>query len=340
MAVRSGLSNQFGFVKEVTYGTSVAPSKFLPVLSPDLKLVQNFVQGAGLYSGDFGPRAAQNVLATVGGIGTVSMDVQNKDMGLLIQALMGTTVTPVQQAATAAYLQTHTLADPFGKSLTCQSGVAQITDGVVKPYTLLGTKVVGAEFSGTPGDVMKATFDLDAQNLVESTALASVSYATGLAPFSGGASGASTGIDVKTGTYASETHLEGVTAWSVKIQRQSKTDDYRAGNSGKKSEPVLNAIDSTITGSLSVDYYDKTKVADLWAAGTTTALVIEAVGTNIASTYNYTFRIVVPSIKFTDPSSTPTVSGPDMVNSDFPWTWVYDGTNLPRIDIIEVATTL
>jgi hypothetical protein len=48
-------------------------------------------------------------------------------MGLLLQALMGTTVTPVQQVATAAYLQTHTLADTAGKSLTIQKGVPLTT---------------------------------------------------------------------------------------------------------------------------------------------------------------------------------------------------------------------
>ena len=38
-------------------------------------------------------------------------------MGILLQHIMGGTVTPVQQAATIAYLQTHPLADNVGKSL-------------------------------------------------------------------------------------------------------------------------------------------------------------------------------------------------------------------------------
>jgi hypothetical protein len=339
MAIRSGLSNQFGFVKEVTYGTSVAPTKFLPVYTANFDLVQNFVQGGGMFSGDFGPRAAQNVLTTVGGTGSLTMDVQNKDMGLLIQALMGTTVTPVIQGGGPAYLQTHTLADPFGKSLTCQTSLTQQTDGVSKPYTLLGAKVISAEFTAQPGDLFKVAFELDAQNLVESTALASVSYATGLTPFSGGAFGQGTGIAIKTGTVASETLVDGITQITCKINRQSKTDDYRLGNSGKKAEPILNALDATITGTISADYVDKTKFADLWAAGTTTSLVIEAVGVNIASTFNYTFRITVPGIKFTD-TGTPDTGGPDVINSDFPYVWVYDGTNLPKIEIIELATTL
>src|SRR6185312_8225505 len=112
-----------------------------------------------------------------------------------------------------------------------------------------------------------------------------------------GSNGAATG-DILTGTFGSEAHLEGVTSATVSIKRNSNTSDYRLGNAGKKSEPVLNSVTDVITGTLSADYYNKTGIADLWAAGTTTSLVLTAVGANIASTYNYAFTITIPSVKF------------------------------------------
>lgn len=339
MPVRSGLSSQVGWAAGVTYGTTTTPVKFLPAGAVNFDLVQNYSQGQGLYSGDFGPRAAQNVLTTVGGIGTMPMDVQNKDMGLIIQALMGTTITPVQQSATIAYLQTHTMADPFGKFLNMQAGVTQQTDGVTKPYTLLGVKPTAAEFTWTPGDPLKALFTLDARQLVESTALASVSYTAGLSPFTtqGGTSGS--GFNVKMGTFNSETAVTGITQATCTINRGQQTGRYYANNSGLKSEPILNDTStSVISGTLSADFYDKTQLADLWASGATTSLVLESLGTNIASTFYYTFRVTIPSVRFM--GDTPNVSGPDVINTDYPWVWLYDGTNLPKIEIMEVATTL
>lgn len=337
MAVRSGLSSQAGWGKETTYGTSATPTKFLPAGAINLDLVQNYAQGQGLYSGDLGPRAAQNVLTTIGGTGTLPMDVQNKDMGLLIQTLMGTTVTPVIQGAGPAYLQTHTLADPFGKSLTMQAGVTDQANGTTRPYTLLGTKVVSGEFTWNTSDPLKASFGLDAQNLVESTALASVSYSTGLSPFSsqGGLAG---GFNVRLGTFGSETAVTGVTQAVATINRGQQTGRYYANQAGKKLEPILNDTStSVISGTLSADYYDKTQIADLWASGATTSLVLESLGTLLNATFYYTFRLTIPSVRFM--GDTPNVSGPDVINTDYPWVWLYDGTNLPKIEIIEVQST-
>lgn len=338
MPIRSGLSGQFGFVPEVTFGTPVAPVKFLPVGKADFNYVPVYQQGQGMYSGDFGPRAAQNVLATFDGEGTVEMDIQNKDMGQLIMALMGTTVTPVLQGAGPAYLQTHTLADPFGKFLTCQIGATDITAGTTRPYTLTGTKVLTGEFTFATTDLAKAVFTLDAQNMVESQGLASVSYSSGLAPFSA-PGGGSAGFVIKTGTVGAETALAGVTSASVKIDRKSKDDRYYLNNLGKKAEPILNDVVDVITGTINADYLDKTKLWDLYASGATTSLVLETTGTLLNASFYYTFRVTVPGIKFNGSSSSPTLDGGNLINTDFPYIWVYDGTNLPKIEIIEVAST-
>lgn len=337
MAIRSGLASQVGWAKETTYGTAVTVTKFLPVRNFAFKKVKNTAQGSGIFSGDFLDRGALRDVTTIGATLSWDMEVLNKDMGLFVQALMGTTVTPAIQGAGPAYLQTHTLADPFGKSLTMQGGVPDLT-GTVRPYTFTGVKVISAEFTMTPGEMFSVKFTADAQDVTEATGLASVSYPTALDTFDATGGAANVGLAIKTGTFGSEASVDGVSSVTVTITRPSKVDRNNLGNGGKKSEPVLNDKSGAITGTITAEFLDKTKFADLYASDTPTSIVLEALGTLLNATFYYTFRITLPQNYFE--GDTPEVGGSDVVSGDFPFTSLYDGTNQPKIEIIEVATTL
>jgi hypothetical protein len=67
-------------------------------------------------------------------------------MGLMLKHIFGGAVTPAQQAATIAYLQTHTLVDNIGRFFSGQAQVPQ-TDGTVKGFTGRGGKITSAEFT-------------------------------------------------------------------------------------------------------------------------------------------------------------------------------------------------
>jgi hypothetical protein len=108
---------------ETTYGTFVAPAKFIEFTKESLVLKKTTAQSAGIAAGRLLPLSSRRVVTRKEVTGSFDMEIANKGMGLMLQALMGTTVTPVQQAATTAYLQTHTLASVAGKSLTIQKGV-------------------------------------------------------------------------------------------------------------------------------------------------------------------------------------------------------------------------
>jgi hypothetical protein len=95
---------------ETTYGTFVAPTKFIEFTKESLVLKKTTAQSAGIAAGRLLPLSSRRVLTRKEVSGSFDMEIANKGMGLILQALMGTTVTPVQQAATTAYLQTHTLA--------------------------------------------------------------------------------------------------------------------------------------------------------------------------------------------------------------------------------------
>jgi len=319
MAIGSGLAGSLGVAPEVTYGTYVAPTRFLEVNKVGLKKVKNVQQGGGLASGRFLQRGSRRVVTTFAANGDVEMEVPNKGFGLILQALMGTTVTPVQQGATTAYLQTHTLADNVGKMLTAQVGVPDLS-GTVRPYTYTGCKVLGAEFSCGVDDMLMTKVDLDSRDVTESQSIVAASYPAGLAPFHFGQMG------FKWGTFGSEVAVQGVRKATVKIERGQATDRFYSNNGGRKSEPIMNSW-LKISGSIETDYIDKAVFADRFAADTSSSMIVEWVGPLIAGTFFETFRIRIP-MTFLD-GDTPTLDGPDIVNPTFSFVGEDDGTNAP-----------
>ena len=331
MAIRSGLGGQVGFAKETVYGTYVAPNKWIEG-NAALKDESEFISGGGIAAGRMQRLGSRRVKTAFGAAGTFSAEVANKGMGPLLEALMGTTVTPVQQGATAAYLQTHTFADPFGKSLTLQEGLPDLSTGTVRPYTFLGCKVMSAEFSCAVGELLTAEWELDSREVVENQTLVAASYPAGLAPFNWQQSTLKLGATV--GAAAS---VDGVTGVSVNINRNSKTDRNYVGSGGRKAEPVLNDWQE-ISGTLDADFLDKTVFVDRWHGGTGFALVWEFIGPLIAATFFETFRITLPQCFFT--GETPELDGPDVISGSFDFEAAYDGTTQPKIEYISTDVTL
>lgn len=328
MAIGSGLGAQLGISAESSYGTFVAPSKFIEFTKESLVLKKTTAQSAGIAAGRLMALSSRRVLTRQEVSGSVDLEVTNKAMGLLLQALMGTTVTPVQQAATAAYLQTHTLADTAGKSLTIQKGVP-LTSGAVTDKTFLGCKVTSAEFACEVGGMLTGSFEFDGKTCDEAQTLAAASYPN-MSVFHFGQ------MAVKTGTYGTETARDGVRKVSVKIERPQHTERFYAGQAGLKKEPISND-QVKITGSLETDYIDTT-LDDLHTSDGATSLVWEFIGPVIASTYFETFRITLPAIRFDE--GPPTVDGFDVVKPTLNFTGLYDGTNPIKIEYIATDITL
>jgi hypothetical protein len=330
MAVASGLGSQVGVAAESTYGTYVTATTFVQALSVNLKKVKNTTQDTGLQAGRLLPLGSRRVTTTKGGEGSIKFNAVNKGMGVFLQALMGTAVTPVQQASTAAYLQTHTLADSFGKSLSIQSGVPDLS-GTVRPYTFVGCRVTDATFTVEVDKDVECEFSIDAQDVSESQSLATASYATGTRQFVG------TDATIKVGSFGSESSVTGVTKATVKIERPMKADRFYLGAAGLKAQPVANDF-VKISGTITADYVDKTVWADRFRDDTAFSLVIELVGTQISGSYYNTLRIALPQC-YLD-GDTPVVEGADIVSGDFPFVATFDGTNLPKIEYISTDTSI
>lgn len=328
MAIGSGLGAQLGVASESTYGTFVVPTKFTEFTKESLALKKTTAQSAGIAAGRLMALASRRVVTRKEVSGSVDMEVTNKGMGLWLQQLMGTSVTPVQQAVTAAYLQTHTLASVAGKSLTIQKGVP-LTTGTVTDKTLVGCKITSGEFSCGLGEMLAASFEIDGKDSDETQTLAAASYSN-MSPFHFGQ------MALKAGSFGAETALDGIRKVSVKIERPQDVERFYANQSALKKEPIEND-QVKITGTLETDYV-ATTLDDLHTSDAATSLVWEFVGPLIASTYFETFRITLPAVKLDE--GPPVVDGFGVVKPSFNFTALYDGTNPVKIEYMSTDTAL
>lgn len=328
MAIGSGLGAQLGIAPETTYGTYVAPTKFIEFTKESLVLKKTTAQSAGIAAGRLLALSSRRVLTRREASGSIDLEVTNKGMGLLLQALMGTTVTPVQQGAGPAYLQTHTLADTAGKSLTIQKGMP-LTTGTVTKKNILGCKITSGEFSCEVGGMLTATFEFDGRDVEETSALAAASYAA-MAPFH------FMQMAIKTGTFGTETARTGIRKASCKIERPQEVERFYAGAAGLKAEPISND-QVKISGTLESDYVDTT-LDDLHTSDGATSLVWEFQGPLIAATFYETFRVTLPAIRLDE--GPPVVDGFGVLKPSFNYVGLYDGTNQPKIEYISTDITL
>ncbi|MEU1474518.1 phage tail tube protein [Streptomyces sp. NPDC005760] len=328
MAIGSGLGAQIGIKDESSYGTFAAPSKFVEFTKESLVLKKTTAQSMGIAAGRLLPLSARRVLTRKEVQGTLEMEIVNKGMGLILQQLMGTSVTPVQQGVTTAYLQSHILASVAGKSLTIQKGVP-LTTGTVTDKTLVGCKITSGEFACGVGEMLTGSFEIDGKDCDESQTLAVASYSN-MSPFHFGQ------MALKVGTFGAETALDGIRKVSVKVERPQDVERFYANQAALKREPIEND-QVKITGSLETDYV-ATTLDDLHTSDGATSLVWEFIGPIIASTYPETFRITLPAIKLDE--GPPVVDGFGVVKPTFNFTGLYDGTNQPKIEYISTDTAL
>ncbi|RAN92660.1 hypothetical protein GAR05_06152 [Micromonospora saelicesensis] len=327
MAIGSGLGSSFGMAPEVTYGTYVAPSRFLEATA-NLTKRKNVYQGGGMASGRMVQPGSRRYVTTKGAGGTLETAVYSKGMGLLLNGLFGGTVTPVQQAATAAYLQTHALADPFGKFYTMQAGVPDL-GGTVRPYTVLGAQLTSLELACETGGGLTASWGVEARDMTEGQTIAAPSYPT-IGEFHFGQA------TLKMGAFGAEAAVDAVTKVSVSVERARHAGGPYMGNQGLRSQGVLNDW-TKVSGTIDADFLDKEVFADRFASDAPVSIVWEFVGPNIASTYYETFRVKMPQVFFD--GDTPTASGPAEVKTSFPFVAQHDGTN-PTITVEYISTDL
>jgi hypothetical protein len=330
MAIGSGLAAQVGVAKETVYGTRVAPTDFFEFLTEGFRREQNYLESRQLRAGRTYQSGSRRVTTTRSAPGSLSGEVPNKGMGRILDLLHGETVTPVQQAATTAYLQTHNLGttDP-AKSASIQIGKPD-TGGTVRPHDYLGCQVSGATFSVDVDEWL--TFALDVEGQDESTAqtLATASYPTALEGFHFQQASVTVNGVVQNGTTGSL-----VRSWSAEVGAPRATDRFYLRSSALRAKPITNAYTAG-TGTMTFEYTDQTQY-NLFTAGTKVPLVVSFTsGTEAGTGFPFRITFTFAQVQFT--GSTPVVGGPDLLTFDAPYVILDNGTD-PPVKIEYMSTT-
>jgi hypothetical protein len=351
MAVGSGIATQVVYKPEATFG--VAPSlastiESLEIKSETLELQKTTVQGQGLHAGGLYDRARRRVLTNYMVQGGITMDLQTRAIGTLIQYMVGsygyTLATPAQIGATGIWKSVHwpVAGGHQGHSLTIQKGVPAV-DGTVLPFTEVGCKISDWEISVATGALAQLVLTIDGRNELAGAGNSDPLNGSvpGLATFGTPTSGLGTQefhfkqATIFTGgtpTVASNavslvgsTAAANVLSASIKQTCTFDTGRYFLGNTGFKGEQIENGF-RNISGQLTVEWLSSAANYNAFAADTTTSLQLTFTGPTV-STSNYLLDIIVPNIKLDGES--PKVGSPQVVQQALSFTGLDDEATTP-----------
>jgi hypothetical protein len=253
----SGLAGQLGFAAESTYGTFVAPTRFLELTSSSVKYERERIESNGI-------RAGRRVLHRwAAGVqraaGDVEFEMAPQGFALLWAHIIGGT-----DVITGSNPYTHTMSpgDLAGKSLSLQIGKPDV-GGVVRVFSYLGCKVTGAELSCSAGEYAMMNVSFYGNHLDTSQALGTASYPANLTPFDftkGTVTLAAAGFDVKEVSLSIDNGLS--------VDRH-----FLRTTTPERSKEPLESNRRNITGSMTADFTDLTAL-NRFINGTEAALVL------------------------------------------------------------------
>lgn len=324
----SGLGAQLSVGKESTWGTPVARNRWFEFRQEGLQLDKEFLRSRQLKAGAMFQTSTRRVATTKGVSGQVTMEVPNKSFGIFLDQLHGNVVTPVQQGATAAYLQTHNIGttDPAAKSLTVQVGKPDV-GGTTRAFTYPGAKVQAITFAAQVGEFLTAQIDLDAKDEDTATALDTPAYPASLRSFD-----FTQGVVLLNGASAGV-----VKGFSLPLKFEYANDRFSLGST-VKSAPLVNGYPD-ISPTLDIEFKDLATAYNLFTAGTIVSLVLTFTGPLIASTFYETIKFTMSAVGLNGES--PTVEGPDLLMQNITCEVLDDGTNPPlKIEYTSTDTTI
>lgn len=319
----TGLDMQVAAVKETVYGTRAVPTRFFEVTDDNLGYDRNFYLSQGLGGG---PWRRRRIQTTSVGDGTLPMEVPTVGAGFWFDLLHNNSVTPVQQAATIAYKQTHTLSTAPQKSATVQIG-RPTTGTVVAPFDHLGVMLPELEFAWEPAGVLMMTPTLLVREQKTDQTLVTLTPPTsaGLFSFKGGSVtiGGSPVADI-------------IGDGSVKFEWPLRDDAFPLGGSGLIAKPLPNER-PTATGELTADFTDLTHYNRV-VNSTQATVVLLFEGATIASTYKETVKITIADCGFEGPP--PMVSDAGPVSQTVQFTSASAAGTAPVLEYISTDTSV
>ncbi len=327
MAGRSGLHAQVGFKAETTYGTYVAPDRFLEFLSEGIVPNQEKIRSAAIRRGQYVQSTGRWAENKKGAAGPVAFEVGSKGFGLLFKHAMGAVAITTPGGATNARLHRHTLGDLDDLSFTIQVGIPD-TGGTTRPFSFVGAVCTGFELTCNVDGLLLFTPTFDCQAMVTNESLASASFPSDDRVFGYQQVAVEVDGDAKTPT-----------AVSFNLQHAMKTDRYFVQASHLKKRPARNAH-STYGGSLTFEFDSMTEANYFLtrAPGEEVSVQATATGEEIDAATNNSL-VDALAAKVVMDGSAPTVEGADVVTVQLPFEIMDDGSAEPfQLDYVTSDT--
>ena len=322
----SGLGSQFGLIKEVAYGTQLAPTKFFEIDSGALTLDQNYQDGVGLKANRMFMPAGR--MRRDDASGARNGRDGRPDEGLRIDPRPHARPRSDRRAAgrDAGVAATRLI----GTSMPTKAPRCRSTSRPRRPPTsprpIPGAVLTGASFSMSADGLLKVTLTWDAMDERTLTttpaglALAAASYPTGVTSWMGVGTGA--GPTVVTLNAVAVAVCRSLT---IDWTQPYKTDRWFVGSGGLKKQPIPNGLQA-LTGNMELEWFDATAYA-LFRSGAKVALSFDFVNDLISGAFNEQIKFALDNIQIRGGS--PGIDGPDVLNVTVPYVAGDDGVDPP-----------
>ena len=298
MPLRSGLNASLGLVAESVYGTYLAPTRWLPLVSAPLDHQIDRLESAGIIAGrrvlDADQWGPGNIDVSV----PIGLELYDRSIGLLFTHMFGSVVT----TGTGPWTHTFTPGDLTGKSLTLQLGTPNTLDGTVHPFSLLGSKISSWELGLTAGEIATVGLDVGAKSVTTAQSLVAPSYATGI-----GMGMTFVGASVTLASVAYKTK-------ELTLAGDNGLDYDRRFIGDQTIDEPLEAALREYTGTLNSEFFDLTAY-NRFVNGTTAALVIALARGTATATFTLNVRF---------DGDAPQVDGKDIVQNALPFKCIGD----------------
>ena len=327
MALGAGLAGQIGAKKETVYGTPVVVDKFFELESENIAFNRNRQQSKGIRAGRTFQSSSRVATTTRGGAGSITMEVPTKGFGFWPDLLVSPTITPALVVGTAFKSTYNIGASDADKSATVQIGRPG-TAGTVHPFTHEGCMVTGFTIDQAKDDFMKCEVELDTQDRLTATALATASYPSANNSFHFGHCVPTVNSVAVTDKFESV---------SCKMNFARKTDRWYLGAAGAKAKPLTNEYASA-TIEFTGDFKDLTHTA-LFDADSIFPVILTWTHTDNADVGGTKMSVTLTAQACQMEGEDPNLAGPDVLSQGMTLTVLDDGTNPPiKLEVVSTDT--
>jgi len=339
--IASGLGTTCGLAPEVTVGTFVTPTTWIPHNKADFSLKKTPVVSEALRGSRFLEVNRREIVEyTVDG--SLTYDVASKQFGKIFTAMLGGAAPSYTNLAGSAYIGTWTPGVLEGVALSVQKAIPFLPGGTLEGFSYNGLKITEWTLSLQRGGLLTLELTLDGWEVVTTSSPTAATYLTGAsAPIvfgfnygtllTGGALTLnSTTLSSSTGAAPSAV----VSGFSIKGTNKYDVARYNLG-SAVKEEQITNDW-TEITGEIDIEFANLTDYYTPFVADTTEPLLFTVAGpTAITGSDFPTVQVAVSAAKYEEADVSE--QGPAVIVAKVPFT-AYDDGNGNTVQIQYVTT--